>query len=170
MIVKQKIVSFLLVPAICAALCVPAFAQEPPSERKSYVQLPAIEPQTPSGYRYKYTIEQNSNVDSMLIGGVLTAFGFAAMPTAAAAAAAGISINILQSLDGSNVPSCYTDYVYECEDPGIYPYIDWHKYKYVIEADIDGDGEAEEVVNWNDAYEYALLPRSVDTGTADNPS
>ena len=56
---------------------------------------------------------------------------------------------------GDHLKGYYYDYVYECDDPGIYPYIYFHIYVFYAQG-TDGNYYH---ISQNTCYEYALLPR-----------
>lgn len=117
----------------------------------------SVQPSIPSGYTYYRSYSGNSDMEMAISGILLAGTGFVSgfplisfLFTGAYAA--------LAALDGSSLPAKYIDYIYNCDDPGIYPYIYWHKIKYVVEFDDDGDGIDESHIIWESYYEYALMP------------
>jgi hypothetical protein len=117
----------------------------------------SVQPSKPSGYTYYRSYSGNSDMEMAISGTLLAGTGFVPGFTLISYLFTGV-YTALAALDGSSLPAKYTDYIYTCDNPGMYPYIYWHKIKYVVEFDDDGDGIDESHTIWESYYEYALMP------------
>lgn len=142
----KKLMCVFMVVALCTALCVPAFAAEGSK----------TEPKTPAGYTYLTSNKGDARVDATISNlGLNIALGLIGGPLGTAFNIAFIIGDVFSP--PSDIMGKYTDYIYECDDPGIYPYIYWHKVRYDVTVN-DGNKTVTET-RWTSFYEYALLPR-----------
>lgn len=125
------------------------------------IAAPALAASAPSGYTYQYTTSGSSYVDAHWdgIAEIISGFLVGGLPggalTAVAIAVGSLTGNTLDSIRNTGrFKGYYTEEVWECDNPGIYPYIYWHKRTYYEDAahrNLLQNGE----VTW---YEYAQLP------------
>lgn len=147
----KKVTSLLLVLVMCLTLCVPAFAKE---------SRAAI----PDGYTFLTTNRVNATATIEAFSMVAGAIAGVTLGLADGGIVTGLVVDIVVDtstkwlghlLLGDKVNTYYIDYIYECDDPGIYPYIYFHVAKHYI-SNPDGSVTYLKETTW---YEYALLPR-----------
>lgn len=156
----KKVVSVILVFAMCSVLCVPVFAQTDQTVSFDEIQLysSGVEPKTPNGYTYWYSRNGNASIDATIssVGLTIALSAASGLPGLLASI---VITGITSLFDESEIKGKYVDYIYTCDDPisqGV-PYIYWHKIRYTVELDADGDGKKETYVQWSDGYEYATM-------------
>ena len=157
----KKIVSLFVLIAMLITLSVPVSAADSTSfEVERGVEFTGI----PEGYTYlgsgKY--DARWRVDSAeYVGGVIAAVVVGMIgPTGALGVIVGIAADTASSAlmgwiqsaqEGDVLYGYYYDYIYECDDPGIYPYIYFHHLKYYSSNHC--------LLKEEGRYEFALLPR-----------
>lgn len=113
----------------------------------------------PIGYHFVGTYRGNTTFDMICIAAGVTVTGILTMPVAClgpASLAVDFTISTLTAIPNPphSITGTYHVASYECNDPGIYPYIYWHHIW--CYADYNNDGIDEYFCTA--AYEYALLP------------
>lgn len=152
---KRRIISTILAITILASLCMSTASAREDGDW--------YEVEIPNGYTYYESVKHNIGWQVESISwGVSTVAGIVISAAAGPLAGTFLSIGasevgswIADFIVGDHIDGYYYDYIYECEDPGIYPYIYFHHYVYFVE---DGYGDAHYVAQ-DTAYEFALLPR-----------
>jgi len=150
---KKKMMSLALALVMCFTLCLPAYAASPNGGGGRI-------PPAPAGYTYSSTRKGNTTIDSAWHDGAILAAGVVVggLPWAVGTVVT-ISVGVLagktyDSLKNTGrMTGYYTEYTYECDDPGIYPYI------FVHHAFFFSDSARQQYIGENTYTEYALLPR-----------
>lgn len=163
----KKLVSYALCLAIALMLCAPSFAIQPeiPATPLNYPGVDVEFTGIPDGYSYKSRVRYDADwrVSSITTGitvPVAILVGIAAPGLSIPAqilidlTVGGIAEWIGDAMQGDVLYGYYYDTVYECDDPGIYPYIYFHHLQYYSSNNV--------LLYEEGSYEYALLPRSAD--------
>ena len=165
----KKVFSLVLVSIMCLSLCVPAFAKEvtTDSEVVATSNIAMAEdsvPAGPSGYTYTgvYVDYGTAKISSVTVDAAGVATSVVVSLFTGPVGSVIIPIAVTTALTwfgstqvGSSVGGYTMVYSYSCDDPGIYPYINYYIYKDYL---IDKSGESH-YLQTRTAYEYALLPR-----------
>lgn len=126
----------------------------------------------PMGYKYIGKISGNATFEIFVSGGIQgigTGALLARIPAYTSGsftipaivvdlvAVAGFGLSVLEYYSTpKNERGNYTKYIYECKDPGIYPYIYYYFFEYWIPI---SDGKStRDVYHTRGVYDYALLP------------
>lgn len=156
----NRIVSIVLIIVMLASLSMPALAADRGVNGAEFTGIP-------TGYTYigygKYDADWRvdsaefvggvlSTVTLALINPALSILGNVVLDVSAGAVGSKLMGWLMSAQEGEKLYGYYYDYVYECDDPGIYPYIYFHHLKYYTSNNV--------LLKEEGRYEFALLPRS----------
>lgn len=151
----RKVVGVLLAMSMIVSLCIGNVSAAATQENDDWIELP-------QGYTYAYYAKFDIGWQVEGIGTVtgivasIATIGLGSVASIMLSVAAGEVGNwVADLMVGEKINGYYYDYVYECDDPGLYPYIYFHHLMYYV---YDHTGE-KHFVGEKGVYEYALLPR-----------